>query len=49
MKYAWNNTIPNLAAWNSTEVEEVDLTEYNHLLGDDKWQAEFDGSDIIVD
>jgi len=45
MKFAWNNTIPNLAAWNSNEVEEIDTTEYNSLLSDDNWQANFDNFD----
>ena len=44
MKFAWNNTIPNLAAWNSNEVEEIDTTEYSNLLSDDNWQANFDGA-----
>jgi hypothetical protein len=43
MKFAWHNNIPNLAAWNSNEVEEIDTTEYTTLLGDDVWQADFDG------
>ena len=44
MKFAWNNTIPNLAAWNSNEVEEIDTTEYRTLLSNDNWQANFDNS-----
>jgi hypothetical protein len=46
MKFAWNNTVPNLAAWNSNKVEEIDNTdlEYSTLLSDDNWQAAFDGS-----
>jgi hypothetical protein len=44
MKFAWNNNIPNLAAWNSNEVEEIDTAEYSTLLSDDNWQAAFDGS-----
>lgn len=43
MKFAWRNNIPNLAAWNSIEVEEIDTTEYSTLLNDDNWQANFDG------
>lgn len=45
MKFTWNNTIPNLAAWNSNEVEEIDLTEYSNLFSDDNWQANFDVAD----
>jgi hypothetical protein len=44
MKFAWNNNIPNLAAWNSNEVEEIDTNEYRTLLSVDNWQADFDGS-----
>jgi hAT family C-terminal dimerisation region len=47
MKFAWNNDIPNLAAWNSNEVEEIDTTEYSTLLSDDNWQADFDGMSVI--
>ena len=52
MKFAWHNNIPNLAAWNSNEVEEINITEYTTLLSDDNWQANFDGSesaDIIAE
>ena len=46
MKFAWNNTIPNLAAWNSNKVEEIDTTEYSSLLSDDtNWQANFNNFD----
>jgi hypothetical protein len=45
MKFAWHNNIPNLAAWNSDEIEEIDTLEYTTLLGDDNWQANFDGDD----
>lgn len=51
MKFAWHNNIPNLAAWNSSEVEEIDTTEYTTLLGNDNWQADFDGDndDHVMD
>jgi hypothetical protein len=42
MKFASNNTIPNLAAWNSNKVEVIDTTEYSNLLSDNNWQANFD-------
>ena len=32
MKFAWHNNIPDLAAWNSSVVEEVDLWEFEQLL-----------------
>jgi hypothetical protein len=36
MKFVWRNNIPNLAAWNSAEVEEVDSDEYQELLAADE-------------
>ena len=42
MKFAWCNTIPDLAAWNSSEVEEINIGEYEGLLGADNWQDDFD-------
>jgi hypothetical protein len=36
MKFAWRNNIPNLAAWNSAEVEEVDGDEYQEMLAADE-------------
>ena len=43
MKFVWHNTILNLAAWNSDEIEEINTLEYTTLLGNDNWQANFDG------
>jgi hypothetical protein len=55
MKFAWRNTIPDLAAWNSSEVEEINIGEYTGLLGADNWQDDFDrdldsahDSDMII-
>ena len=42
MKFTWRNTIPDLAAWNSSEVEEINIGEYEGLLGADNWQDDFD-------
>lgn len=42
MKFAWCNTITDLAAWNSADVEEVDLGYYEELLETDVMLAEFD-------
>ena len=42
MKFAWRNNIPDLAAWNSGLVEEVDLEEFRVLLSADNWENEFD-------
>jgi hypothetical protein len=53
MKFAWRNTIPDLAAWNSSEVEEINIGEYEDLLGADNWQDDFDRdlkvTEIIVE
>jgi hypothetical protein len=46
MKFAWHNTIPDLAAWNSNQVEEINIAEYQALLNNNNWQADFD-RDII--
>ena len=51
MKFAWRNIIPDLAAWNSNEIEEINIGEYQAMLSNDKWQAGFDddqvyGSDV---
>jgi hypothetical protein len=46
MKFAWCNTISDLAAWNSNEVEEINIAEYQALLNNNNWQADFD-RDII--
>ena len=35
-------TIPDLAEWNSNEVEEINIAEYQALLSDDNWQTDFD-------
>jgi hypothetical protein len=46
-KSAWRKTIPDFAAWNSNEVEEIVtdiIGEYKALLSDDNWQADFDNN-----
>lgn len=52
MKFVWHNTIPNLAAWNSNEVEDINIGKYQSLLSVDNWQDDFDrdldGSDDII-
>ena len=32
MKFAWRHNVVDVAAWNSNEVEQVDLEEYTDLL-----------------
>ena len=46
MKFAWHNNIPDLVAWNSGFVEEVDLDEFCELLWADNWQNAFDGNEL---
>jgi len=44
MKFAWRNNIGDLAAWNSSQVEEIDdeLEEYWDMLATDGEQARWD-------
>ena len=47
MKFAWRNTVPDLAAWNSNEVEEINTSiigKYKALLNNDNWQADFNNN-----
>ena len=47
-KFAWRNNIPKLAAWNSSEIEEVEIkdSEFADLLEEDNWLDNFDRDDI---
>ncbi|KAH9072194.1 hypothetical protein EDB83DRAFT_2516969 [Lactarius deliciosus] len=51
MKFGWHNTIPNLAAWNVAEVEDISLGCYQDLLGKDSLDTEFDGdeNEMVID
>lgn len=43
MKFAWRNSIGDLAAWNSAQVEEVDeMKEFQDLLAADGEHKEWD-------
>ena len=44
MKFAWRNNISNLAAWNSSKIEEIEdeVTQYNDMLVADKDLDEWD-------
>jgi hypothetical protein len=42
MKFAWRNNIVDLAAWNSGQIEEVDLDEYSEMLEADELANDFD-------
>jgi hypothetical protein len=41
MKFAWRNIV-DLAAWNSGQIEEVDLDEYSEMLEADELANDFD-------
>lgn len=41
MKFAWCNDIPDLVAWNSAEVEEVELDDFEEFLAADVWADKF--------
>jgi hypothetical protein len=45
MKFAWRNTVPDLAAWNSVNVENVDLEDFGVFLHADEMIAELDRSE----
>ncbi|KIL56399.1 hypothetical protein M378DRAFT_188574 [Amanita muscaria Koide BX008] len=44
MKFAWKEDVVDLAAWNSVEVEEVRLQEYEDLLATDTELCTYDDS-----
>jgi hypothetical protein len=45
MKFAWRNIVPDLAAWNSVLVENVDLEDFGGFLHADEMNAELDRSE----
>jgi hypothetical protein len=51
MKFAWRNTISDLAAWNLAEVKEVDLQHYTDFLEANEMLAKFDKQEdeMVVD
>lgn len=55
MKHSWKLSLIDIAAWNSGQVEEVDMQEFEEMLlsneEEDKWAADdLQGdNDIIVD
>jgi hypothetical protein len=51
MKFAWGNTVPDLAAWNSAQVEEVGSDSYGDHLLEDEMNSELDKEEdeMIVD
>jgi hAT family C-terminal dimerisation region len=42
MKFAWRKNVNDLATWNSTQIEEVDLDEYSEMLEAEDATVEFD-------
>ena len=50
MKFAWRNTIGNLTAWNSSQVEEIndEMGEYQDILVADGEQARWDHDVEVV-
>ena len=52
MKFAWCNNIEDLAAWNSAQVEVIDIEEFEELLAADLYADELDTPEnelIILD
>jgi hypothetical protein len=39
MKAAWKDNLPDLAAWNSGEVEEIQMIRFEEMLVEDKEEA----------
>ena len=50
MKSTWKNNIGDLAAWNSSQVEEIDdeMKEYRDLLAADREQVRWDNPEVEV-
>lgn len=46
MKFAWRQNITDLAAWNSAQVEEIELDEYSELMEAEELAAEWDNEPI---
>jgi hypothetical protein len=42
LKFHWRSSTADLAAWNSSQVEEVDLDEYKEMLEADETEATWD-------
>jgi hypothetical protein len=47
MKFAWRQDVVDIAAWNSSEVEQVDVEEYKDLLAADIEQAGQDNLGVL--
>jgi hypothetical protein len=40
MKFVWHNNIEDLAVWNSAQVEEINIEEFEELLAADLYADE---------
>ena len=47
MKFAWCHSVTDVAAWNLSEIEQVDIEEYKDLLVADELGA--DSEEVIDD
>jgi len=51
MKFAWHRNIADVAAWNSGQMDEVDLDEYSKMVEAELQAEEFekDADKIVLD
>ena len=51
MKFAWHRNITDVAAWNSEQMDEVDLDEYRKIVEAELQAEEFekDADEIVLD
>ena len=51
MKFAWDHSVINIAAWDSSEIEQVDVEEYKVLLVHNAEQAghELNADELIIE
>ena len=51
MKAAWKDDLPDLAAWNSVEVEEIQMVTFEEMLVEEEeeanWAPDLDSDDEI--
>lgn len=51
MKAAWKDNLPDLAAWNSGEVEEIQMIGFEEMLVEDEEEANWapeDSDDVFI-
>ena len=44
MKFAWKKNLPDLAAWNSREIEEINILEFEEMLIENEEEDQWDCS-----